>query len=452
MGFKHYKLQVLLRILLLCASVFILARLEFGIALRSTIIGLSLAIVLQVWLLMRYLHRSDKLFLRFLNAIKYDDFTEQFHLSNEGKTQRALAESLNGVMDKFRSIRAEKEANLQYFELIVHHIGIGIISFKPDGRILLMNHAAKKLLKVGRTNQVQELEPLSPQLVFGLMELHSGGRALVPVRVGSSNQANLSVHVVEMSLLGEQIRLASLQNIQSELEENEMEAWNKLIRVLTHEIMNSVTPIASLSASASEEISSYTDTDAEEITLLREELQDVGQCLQTISRRSDGLIKFVNEFRSLTTITMPHLSRFNVAELLQETKTLLREQLAAQHIILSIETPGENLLLEADRSMIAQVLINLIKNAMEAVSEQDDGRITLEAALDARSRVTIKVTDNGPGMTPEALSKIFIPFYTTKKQGSGIGLSLSRQIMRLHRGSVQATSELGKGTAFVLIF
>lgn len=442
---------MVLRLLLLAASIYGLARIGLNPDYRSTFIGLSVFILLQIGLLVHFHERTNRLFLRFLNAIKYDDFTEQFHISGEGKTMRELSLRLNEVMAKFREVRAEKEAHLQYFEVIVQHIGIGIISFRPDGSILLLNNAAKKLLQVGQLRQVQELETVSPQLALGLQQLGNGDKVPVPVRQGTE-QANLSVHVIELSLLGERIRLASLQNIQSELEEKEMEAWHNLIKVLTHEIMNSVTPIASLSSSAYEEVSSYIDTDAEEVTLLRDELADIGQCLQTISRRSDGLIYFVNDFRNLTTISVPKLSRFNVTELLQEIKVLLHGQLAARSVMLQLEVPSEGLLLSADRTMIEQVLINVVKNATEAVQEQPNGKVIVRAYHDERSRISIEIQDNGHGMTTEAMAKIFIPFFTTKKSGSGIGLSLSRQIMRLHKGTISVQSDLGRGTTFILRF
>ncbi|WP_347156921.1 sensor histidine kinase [Pontibacter chitinilyticus] len=451
MHFKTYRLQLLLRVLLLGASIYFFARLDFNPAYRGTLLGLGLFILLQVGLLMVLQERTNRLFLRFLNSIKYDDFTELFLVKGEGKRQQELALRLNQVMEKFREVRAEKEANMHYFEAIVQHIGIGIITYQPNGSILMLNNAAKKLLQVSHAQQVQELATVSPELALGLQQLEHGEKVLVPLRQ-DGEQANLSVHVIELSLLGNMVRLASLQNIQPELEEKEMEAWHNLIKVLTHEIMNSVTPIASLSASASEEINGYTDTTAEEVTLLREELTDIGQCLQTISRRSDGLIHFVQDFRNLTTIAVPQLSRFNVTELLQEIKMLLREQLAARQVKLQVEVPTESLLLSADRSMIEQVLINLVKNAMEAVQEQPEAQIILRAFLDERSRVSIEVADNGSGMTEEAMAKIFIPFYSTKKTGSGIGLSLSRQIMRLHKGTISVQSELGQGTRFALRF
>lgn len=452
MRFNRYTLGLLLRLLLLLATTFVLAKIEFSQNYRATIIGLALLLLLQVWLLLRYLNRTDALLLRFLNSIRYDDFTEQFQVKGAGKTLQELASRLNEVMHKFREVRAEKEAQLQYMEMILQHIGTGIISYKFDGSVLLMNNAAKKMLQSGHIKAVAELEEAHPRLALGLQQAEQADHLLVPLQQQSGEQATLSVHIMELSLLGERIRLASLQNIQQELEDKEIEAWGKLIRVLTHEIMNSVTPISSLSASAYDEVHSFTDTPAEEVTLLREELQDIGQCLQTISRRSDGLIRFVEDFRNLTTISPPQLSRFSVQELLQEIKTLLREQFARHQVQLQVEAPAENLLLTADRSMVAQVLINLCKNALEAVQEQAQPCVCLKAWLDERSRTSIAVKDNGPGMTPEAINKVFIPFYTTKKTGSGIGLSLSRQIMRLHNGSIGVQSELGSGTTFLLRF
>lgn len=451
MNFSNYRIQLLLRVALLALTIYFFARINFNPLYIVTSIALGVAILVQVWLLVLYQDRTNKQFLRFLNSVKYDDFTELFKVNREGKQQQELAKKLNEVMHKFRDVRAEKEANLQYFEMIVQHIGIGIISYKPDGTIMLLNHAAKKLLRVGQLQQVHELEKESPELAQALQLTEHNGKTLVALKHGA-DQVNLAVHVMELSMLGERIRLASLQNIQRELEEKEMEAWHNLIKVLTHEIMNSVTPIASLSASAYEEINSYTDTESEEITMLKDELVDVGLCLHTISRRSDGLIKFVNDFRNLTAISVPKISWFSVNEMLMEMKTLMREQVAQKYVRIKVDVPQDRLLLSADRSMIEQVLINLIKNASEAVQEQPEPKIILRAYLDERSRISIEVKDNGSGMTQEALTKIFIPFYSTKKSGSGIGLSLSRQIMRLHKGSISVQSELGKGTRFILRF
>ncbi|SIQ98799.1 sensor histidine kinase [Pontibacter lucknowensis] len=453
MRFNNYRLQLVLRLIILALTVFALAKVGLDPAYRGTFIGLLLFLLLQVFLLVRFHERTNRQFLSFLNSIRHDDFTELIPASTGGRLHRELAAGLNEVMKKFRAVRAEKEAHLHYFEAIVQHVGTGIITYKNDGSILLLNHAARKLLQVGALHQIQELAALYPDLAVRLSGLDHGEKAVVPLRQGGS-VTNLSVQVIELVMLGDKVKLASVQNIQRELEDKEMEAWQNLIKVLTHEIMNSVTPIASLSASAGEEISGYVDdTNAEEITVLRDELLDIRQCLHTISRRSDGLIHFVNDFRNLTRITVPELTLIDVGELLSEIKTLLREQLIQQDIHFKIELrSGSSLLLSADRGMVEQVIINLVKNAMEAVQERAHKQITVRAYLDERSRVCLEVEDNGQGMTAEATTKIFIPFFTTKKSGSGIGLSLSRQIMRLHKGSISVQSELDRGTTFILRF
>jgi nitrogen fixation/metabolism regulation signal transduction histidine kinase len=451
MRFNSYRLQLVFRLLVLSITIYFFARLNFDPTYRGTYLGLGAFALLQVWLLIRYHEKTSRQLNRFLQSVSYDDFTEQFQAEKEGSLQKELALRLNEVMGKFREVRAEKEANLHYFEAIVQHIGIGIITYKPDGTILLLNKAAKKLLNTSQAKNLTDLAGINYRLEENLQQIAHNEKALVQFRQ-NGELVNLSVHVIDIVLLRETIRIASIQNIQPELEEKEMEAWQNLLKVLTHEIMNSVTPIASLSACAGEEIQTLTDIEAEEITVLKEELIDIGKCLQTISRRSDGLIRFLNDFRSLNAITKLQLSVFNVVELLQGIKVLFREQFASQNIELELDFQNESLLLEADRHLLEQVLINLVKNAAEAVIEKPEKHIGIKAFADERSRVNIQVSDNGSGITLEAQSKIFIPFYTTKTTGSGIGLSWTRQIMRLHKGAISVQSELGTGTSFLLKF
>jgi two-component system nitrogen regulation sensor histidine kinase NtrY len=451
MRFNQYRLQLVLRLLVLSITIYFFARLNFDPAYRGTYFGLGFFALLQVWLLIRYHEKTSRQLNRFLLSVSYDDFTEQFQAEKEGSFQKELALRLNEVMEKFRVVRAEKEANLHYFEAIVQHIGIGIITYKPDGTILLLNKAARKILQASQAKTLADLAGANEQIVRSLQAGSNNEKTLVQLRQ-NGELVNLSVHIIEIVLLRETIRIASIQNIQPELEEKEMEAWQNLLKVLTHEIMNSVTPISSLSVSAGEEIQALTDIDAEEITVLKEELTDIGKCLQTISRRSDGLIRFLNDFRSLNATSRLQLTVFNVVELLQEIKVLFREQFASQNIDLFLDFQNDSLLLEADRHLIEQVLINLVKNAAEALAEQPHQKIGIKAFLDERSRVNIQVSDNGSGLTPEAQAKIFIPFYTTKATGSGIGLSWSRQIMRLHKGAISVQSELGVGTSFLLKF
>jgi len=244
--------------------------------------------------------------------------------------------------------------------------------------------------------------------------------------------------------------LVSIQNIQSELEEKEMEAWQNLIRVLTHEIMNSITPISSLASTTADLLPDIRDTAAD--ARHDEIVDDIHSAIKTIQKRSNGLLQFVDNYRKLTRIPKPNFEIIGVAELIQRVTDLSRKQMENYHIELEIEIEPESLEITADPVLIEQVLINLCKNAIEAVRETDHAQIRVRSQLDARGHVNIHVQDNGPGIKPEVLDKIFIPFFTTKQNGSGIGLSLSRQIMRLHGASIGVKSNAQEGTKFTLRF
>ena len=278
--------------------------------------------------------------------------------------------------------------------------------------------------------------------------MKTGGRELIRLKIGDDT-VQLSVFAIELTLRGEEIKLISMSNIQSELEEKEMEAWQNLVRVLTHEIMNSVTPISSLAGIVEEDLKHRIEKGPEAV-FNKDELQDMHLSLQTITKRSEGLIHFVREFRNLTHIPKPKLASVEAKGLLEELAMLHKKELADRSINCSVHAEPEHLKIFADKHMIEQVLINLIKNAIQAFDEQDDKFIELSAYTNEKGRAVLRVKDNGPGIDPEALDKIFIPFFSTKKTGSGIGLSLSRQIMRQHEGSITVKSTVGEGTEFFL--
>jgi nitrogen fixation/metabolism regulation signal transduction histidine kinase len=329
------------------------------------------------------------------------------------------------------------------------HVGIGIVAFKEDGTVEILNAAARKLLKIKKADNISDLIPVSESLDDTFRKLKTGGRELFRLKV-QDDIIQLSVYAIELTLKGDHVKLISIQNIQSELEEKEMEAWQNLVKVLTHEIMNSVTPISSLAATVEDDLKGHLQDEDAVLTL--EELEDVYLSLQTISKRSEGLIQFVKEFRSLTSIPVPRRTNVNVQSLLDEICMLHRIEIADNNINLATSVYPEDLSIDADKGMIEQVLINLLKNAIQSFDEHSDKQITLRAYLNEKSRAVISVKDNGTGIDPEAMEKIFIPFFTTKKSGSGIGLSLSRQIMRVHQGTLNVKSTVGVGTEFLLRF
>jgi signal transduction histidine kinase len=292
------------------------------------------------------------------------------------------------------------------------------------------------------------LESFSKPLVQKLLDLKSGQKALVKVDV-QNELLQIAINATEFRLRDQNFTLVSLQNIQSELEEKELEAWQNLIRVLTHEIMNSVTPIASLASTINDLLNSNGQKTS--AALNNETRSDVNGALRTIQKRSEGLLHFVDAYRNLTRLPVPNFQIFSVQELFKRVYHLMQVDLA-QTIRFDYSVIPESLELTADSELVEQILINILKNAIHAVTERENPRIDLTSKIDDRGRVIIQVTDNGPGIPKDMLDKIFIPFFTTKENGSGIGLSLSRQIMRLHRGTITVRSQPNEQTVFTLRF
>ncbi len=419
---------------------------------RSYFLLLALlgAIGFQVAQLMKILESSNENIASFLDSIRFDDLSQSFKTDSDDPSIQKLHRELNEALAKLRVSRKEKDSEYQFFKNIVQHVGIGLLTFKRDGSIQIMNSAAKRLLRINKADRIEDLKEVSESLVDTFVKLKTGGRELLRLKFGDET-IQLSVFAIELTLRDEEVKLISMSNIQSELEEKEMEAWQNLVRVLTHEIMNSVTPISSLAGIVEEDLKSRIDKHSE-APLKTEELEDMYLSLQTISKRSAGLIRFVKEFRNLTHIPKPKLAEVPVNELLAELAILHTKDLADHGICISVNINPTNLFILADKTMIEQVLINLLKNAIQAFDEQADKRIELSAFSNEKGRAVISVKDNGAGIDSEALEKIFIPFFSTKKTGSGIGLSLSKQIMRQHEGNITVKSTLNKSTEFLLRF
>ncbi len=384
-----------------------------------------------------------------ISALSFEESSQTFKTNSNEDADFRLCKQLNEMIAATKNNRKDRDSDYQFFRNIVQHVGIGLLTFKKDGTVQIINSAARKLLRVGQIGNISQLTETSPTLVEAFQKLKTGGRELIRLRIGDDT-IQLSVFAIELTLRGEEIKLISMSNIQSELEEKEMEAWQNLVRVLTHEIMNSVTPISSLAGTVEEEL--HQQLKSEVPAIRKDELEDMHLSLQTISRRSEGLIRFVKEFRNLTQVPQPRLNEIALQPLLEEMAILHKKELSDRGITLTSKCEPSQLTALADKNMIEQVLINLIKNAIQAFDEQTDKRIELTAFTSDKGRPVISVRDNGPGIDPEALEKIFIPFFSTKKSGSGIGLSLSRQIMRVHEGRISVKSQLGEGTEFLLKF
>lgn len=451
MGFNSFNSQVILRITAIVVTGILLYTQWVGNLYLFGILLFSFLLFAQIIAMVRYLNKSNEEIKSFFDSIKYDDLDQSFTTIGNSEAANRLNKEFNKVIDQFKDIRREKEADFQYMRNIVQHVGIGLITFNKAGEIQLMNAASKKLLNISQVNNVKELEDISPELVNVFFRLKTGGRDLLKLQI-SGDIIQLAVFAIELTLRGEEFKLISLQNIQNELEEMEMDAWQNLVRVLTHEIMNSVTPISSLAGTVEVELKDLFSEDKAITQIENEDLEDLFHAVQTIQKRSRGLIRFVQDFRSLTHIPKPKIAEVKTEEMLKEIKTLLNSEIADNNINYKTKVEPNSMVIMADKELIEQVLINLIKNAFQAFDEQTNRIVEVSATLSDKSRPIITVKDNGNGIDEEAMEKIFIPFFTTKKSGSGIGLSLSRQIMRKHQGTLSVKSILDEGTEFQMKF
>ena len=445
MVYKRFNINVILRILLLSISIFLLFYLIRDTSFYATIFIVCIAIIVQIYLIIKFIENTNREISRFFYSIRYSDFTQNFKSKIKGAGFEELNNSFAEVIEEFKKARSEKEENFHYLQIIVQHINIGILAYTLDGNVELINNATKKLLGINSLRNISELKRKSEPLIKTLMEMRAGKKALVKI-VDNNELLQLSIFAAEFKLRDKHIILVSLNNIQSELEEKEMEAWQNLIRVLTHEIMNSITPIVSLSSTVNNMLENSDNQ------LTEDDIHEFKAAVNTIEKRSKGLIHFVDDYRNLNRVPVPHFQIFKISVLFERIKNLLHEQLAHKNISLVCAVEPDNLEIMIDPDLIEQVLINLILNSINAFDGISNPSIKLLGIIDNRGMINIQVIDNGKGIPEDLQEKIFIPFYTTKKEGSGIGLSLSKQIMKAHKGGISVKSQVNEGTTITLKF
>lgn len=398
-----------------------------------------------------YIYRSQKKAYSelddFLESVKYKDFSRHFNVKKAPVELKALRLGFNEINDTFRTVSKDKETQYQYLQKILEMVDTGILSYNVDSHeVLWINESLKQMLQLPYLKSLESLEKRHPELF----------RDIIHLKPGESKIASTYLGLQEMKLLltstafqtgDKKYVLVGFQNISTAVEETESEAWKKLLSVMTHEIMNSVAPISSLAATLQQRLAySKADTPDKPINL-----EDVTTGIDTIKRRSESLLKFAETYRSLNKIAAPDVKTFYVCDLFENIFNLMGPTLESKGIEMEILLKDPQLQLNADNTLIEQVLINLVVNAIEAVKDKNEKIITLSGDS-VQNKTVLKVCDNGIGMTKEVLEKIFIPFFTTRKNGSGIGLSLCRQIMRAHHGNLLVASEEGKGTVFTLQF
>jgi two-component system, NtrC family, nitrogen regulation sensor histidine kinase NtrY len=396
--------------------------------------------------IIRFARRSDRKLALLLTMIKQEDFSSRWKNNLAGDDNLNLA--LGKIITEFENVRMDRELHHNFLQLIIGHISIALICYDEEGKVELFNKAARELFRAPPVKRLSELCTYSRRLPELLKDIEPGRQKIIK-SLAAGEYRQLLVKCTGIRLQSRPLKLVSLQDIKSELDEKELESWQKIIRVLTHEIMNSVTPISSLSEALNEMINPG-NIPRNLSELQTDEVSDLYSGLHSIENRSRGLARFVGAYKELSRMPEPDLKELNVKQLLSGVFSLMKPELEKAGIASSLQVKEERLSILADKQQIEQVLINLVKNSIDAIDGQS-GMIMLEGMSDGE-RTLITVTDNGKGIDNEIAEDIFVPFFTTKKKGSGIGLSISRQIMRLHGGSIFARPGTGHGTVFTLEF
>jgi signal transduction histidine kinase len=405
--------------------------------------------LIQISYLVYYINKTNRDLSKFFNAFQYQDSTLVFNQQNEDKAFKNLHKSFNQIINAFGKVKIEKEKDFIFFQHTLQLVGIGLLAFDAKGNVRLCNKAFKELFMLDDFQNIEELACIDEGFPESLVQMKTEKQNLRNYLI-ENRLLKLAMKAVEFRLENDSIKLISFQDIKNEIDKGEMEAMNKLIRVFTHEIINSVSPISLLSGSL---IDLY-DRHEEESTQrpLNEDLMsNTVLGLKTIRKRSKGLISFVDEYKNLTQLPQARFLSFSVLRLFEHIEMLFREECQSEGIEFELLVNDEAQELIADEKLIAQVLINLVRNSIQALEGLPSKQIKLSVS-DTNPVSLITLSDNGKGIPDDLIENIFTPFFSTKEKGSGIGLNLSRQIMRLHDGSISVVSKPNIQTEFSLQF
>lgn len=444
---KNIQWNTLTRILLLFCTLTVASFLLVSKMYLYAIISLPF-IGYQVVNLYRFHNRSLDEWAGFVESIHYRDFSRHFETRQAPVDLQILRKGFNEINSTFKVLSKEKETQYQYLQKILELVDTGILSYQEDtGEVVWMNESIKNMLQLSYLKTIHSLERRDPLLYSEILKLKPRQANVVKV---SSDRGTIKIlmSATAFQTEGKKYKLIAFQNVNEALEETESRAWEKLLNVMTHEIMNSIAPISSLAVTLKKRL----QESVVELENKSGAFEDLELGIDTIKRRSEGLLKFAETYRHLNKINTLNLEKILLRDLFENLHSLMLPTLQEKKIDLQIVLKDPDLQLEVDINLFEQVLINLVVNAIEALKNKDDGQIIISGYIDTNYKTVIKVADNGAGMSNELMDKIFIPFFSTKKSGSGIGLSLCKQILMLHKANIHVQSKEGTGTAFIMQF
>ena len=455
MGYSRYKIALLFRIIILFIALsglaFTLNNLNFKEKLPLAIVLLLPILFLIIFITRNLLKFSMKRFTEtddFFESIKYRDFSRWFTEKSGPRDIRELHKGFNNVFKTITAINSEKEAQHLYLEKILELVGTGIVAYNIEsGAILWINESFKKALDIPSLMNTSFVKKRNPELYNAIFKTNHVNGKTISVTISKVKTRILAANSV-FKINEDSFNLIILQNIDDQLNRSESEAWKKLLSVMTHEIMNSIAPISSLADTLQSQIRMHIDNPKDHEL----EVTDLDTGIESIKKRSEGLLKFAKTYRSLNKITKLNLSLISVKELFSTIKILMLPSLKSKNIELIFEEENFDLQIQIDAYLIEQVLINLILNSVDACKEQEYKKIVVSAQRNLDGKSILMISDNGKGIPQEFIDDIFIPFFSTKKNGSGIGLSLSKQIMLLHQGNIHVNSIENSGTVIRLVF
>ncbi len=450
MGFKRFSILLAARLLVIMAVLILLTYLITTPGYYAATLLVSLIVAGLAFEVFNFVSKTNAEITRFLDAARYADFSQRFNLHKMGAGFGELGDTFTDILNRFQEVRAGQEEELRHLKALVEHVPVPLLSIHGDGAITIWNNAARRLFGSMHVTKVSDLTQFGEDFSKEIMGVAPGERRLTVCEMDGTEQ-KLTVASTQIIIGGHAEKLVSLQDIQSELDLAQLQAWQDLVRVLTHEIMNSITPVASLAKTAVDLVDDVADKVPDNQDVV-DELRDVKDAVNTVARRSDSLMQFVSSYRRLTRLPPPEKKPIKIEALFSHVISLSTQNWGDKGLSLINDIAPSELDVLADRDMLEQILINMLQNAEQALSGMDGATVWLTARLNRRGRVVIEMADNGPGVPPDIAKKIFVPFFTTKREGSGVGLALTRQVMIAHGGSVGLGEREGGGARFTLTF